>query len=415
MTVYHTIIVGGGSSGLLSAIELNDEKSLLLEKNDILGKKILITGGGRCNLTNNSSFKEYMSSYYNSGKFYRNAFENFFNKDIIKLLEENGCKTKIEENYRVFPESDKSSSVQNTLIKILKNKKTQYKLNCNVTQIKKENDLFIVTINNSKVIKSKYIILSTGGNSYPKTGSNGDGFKFLKKIGHNISENMGGLSPIKIEEKWIKNLQGITINAKLEIKSNKKSIVKDKGSIIFTHNGISGPVILNNSMIIEKYLRKNENVILNLDLCEEYTYESLDKKLQNDFKEHGNKTVKTYIYNYLPKRMSQEFLNYLSIDSNKILNQISKKERLKIRDSLKRLNLTITEVIEKEAFVTNSGVKRNEINPNNFESKIISNLFIVGELIEGCGISGGFNLQQAYSTGVLAAKNINERIKNDSS
>lgn len=170
-------------------------------------------------------------------------------------------------------------------------------------------------------------------------------------------------------------------------------------------------MILDNSMIIKRYLLKNQTVIINLDLCEDYSYESLDQKLMKDFSNNSNKSIKTYLHNYLPKRMSEVFLNYLDIDSDKILNQISKKERLLIRDSLKRLVLNVEDIIEKEAFVTNSGVKRKEIDPNTFESKIVKNLFIVGELIDGCGISGGYNLQQAYSTGVLASKTINERLK----
>lgn len=410
MTIYNTLIIGGGSSGILSAIHLNDDKSILLEKNSTLGKKILFTGGGRCNITNNHGIDNYVKSFYNGGNFYRTAFSNFFNKDIIKMLESNGCKTKVEENERVFPVSNKASSVQETLIKIVDNSKTKVKLNTNVKKIKKENDLFTVECNNSETFKSRYLILSTGGNAYPKTGSNGDGYKFAKDLGHTITKQMSGLAPVKIEEKWINNLQGIDIKVKLEIKADKKSVAKDTGSIIFTHNGISGPVILNNSMEINKHLQKKQNVIINLDMCEEYSYEKLDKQLQEDFSKNSNKTIKTYLHKYLPKRMSSEFLNYLNIDSTKILNQINKKERVKIRDNLKRLTLTVLKVLEKDAFVTNSGVKRKEIDPNTFESKIVDNLFIVGELVEGCGISGGYNLQQAYSTGALAAKSIRERL-----
>ena len=354
-----------------------------------------------------------MNSFYNNGKFYRNAFSNFFNKDIVELLERNGCKCKVEENERVFPVSDKSKSVQETFIKILDKSETEYRLNSEVKKIKKENDIFIVKLDDSMILKSKYLILATGGNAYPRTGSTGDGYKFAKALGHSLSKQMGGLSPLKIEEKWINALQGITVDVNLEVKSNKKSVVKDNGSIIFTHNGISGPVILNNSMNIEKFLRKNQDVKVNIDLCENYSYEELDRKLQDDFADRSNKSIKTYLHNYLPKRMSAEFLKHLDIDCDKILNQVTKKERLVIRDSLKRLTLTVAEVLEKEAFVTNSGIKRKEIDPNTFESKIVDNLFIVGELIEGCGISGGFNLQQAYSTGTLAAKSIRERINHD--
>lgn len=414
MKTYNTIIIGAGASGLLSAIALNDNNSILLEKNEIMGKKLLLTGGGRCNLTNNSDFNEYMNNYYNTGKFYRNAFSTFFNKDIIKLLENNGCKTKIEEDNRVFPVSDDAKSVQQTLINILENSETQYKLNSKVTSIIKKEDKFIVTYN-KKQIQSKYLILSTGGNSYPKTGSSGDGYEFAKKLGHNISPQMGGLSPIKIREKWIKKLQGITIKAFIEFKSENKSLFKGNGSIIFTHNGLSGFIILDNSMLLEKHLREEKNVTINMDLCKEYSYEQLDTKLIDDFKINANKKIKTYIHNYLPKKMSYELLKKIKVDPEKILNQISKKERLIIRDNLKKITLNVDKVLEKESMVTNSGVIRKEIKPNNFESKKMENLYIVGELIEGCGICGGYNLQQAFSTGFVAGKDIKERLTYDTS
>ena len=280
MSIYNTIIVGGGASGILSAIQLDDKNSILLEKNEILGKKILFTGGGRCNLTNNSTLDEYINCFYNSGKFYRNAFMNFFNKDIIKLLEDNGCKTKIEENNRVFPVTDKSKTVQKTFIDILNKKSTQYRINSTVNSIKKEKDLFIIEYDNSKIVKSKFVILATGGIAYPKTGSTGDGYRFAEELGHSISKKMAGLSPLIIKERWINKLQGISVDCKIEIKTSKKSINKDEGSVLFTHNGISGPVILNNSMEIKKFLLKKQDVIFNLDLCKDYSYEDLDLKLK---------------------------------------------------------------------------------------------------------------------------------------
>ncbi|WP_158005532.1 NAD(P)/FAD-dependent oxidoreductase [Methanosphaera sp. WGK6] len=404
---YNTAIIGGGASGILAGIYLDDKKSTILEKNEKLGKKILITGGGRCNITNNSTLNEYTKNYYNSGNYYRSAFNLFFNKDIINLLEDNGCKTKIEEDNRVFPITDSSKTVLDTLIKILDNSKTQYKLNCNVTSITKEENFFIIQYN-SKKIKAKNVILATGGNSYPETGSTGDGKKFAVALGHTKTKNMGGLSPIKIQEQWIKQLQGITLDVSLEFKANKKSIIKDSGSILFTHKGLSGFVIMNNSMTLEKYLRKNQDVKVNIDLVPEYNYETLDKILQEDFKQHANQGLKRYLHKYLPKNMVVIFLEQININPETILNQVTKKERVKIRDFLKRITLTVTAVLENESRVTNSGIKRNEINPNSFESKIVSNLYIVGELIEGCGICGGYNLQKAFSTGVLAATTIKE-------
>lgn len=414
MNTYNTVIVGGGASGILSGIYLDDKNSIILEKNDSLGKKILLTGGGRCNLTNNSTLKEYMQCYYNSGKYYINAFSTFFNNDMIKLLEENGCKTKTEADNRVFPESDKASDVVDTLIKILKNSNTQYKLNSTVNSITKDDGLFKIVYNENKVIKSRNIILATGGNSYPKTGSTGDGKRFAVSLGHKKTKNMGGLSPIKIEEEWIRSLQGISIDVSIEIKSNKKSLVKTSGSIMFTHKGLSGFAILDSSMIIEKHLRKNQNVIINLDFTPDYSYESLDKTLQDDFSSHPTWHLKRYLHKYLPKNMVEVLLKELSIP-NKDLNQVTKKERIIIRDNLKRTTLTVKDVLENESMVTNSGIKQKEINPNTFESKIVPNLYIVGELVEGCGICGGYNLQKAFSTGVLAANSIKMGINSDTS
>lgn len=405
MNTYNTVIVGGGAGGILSGIYLDDGNSVILEKNDELGRKILLTGGGRCNLTNNSTLKEYIQCYYNTGKYYRKAFSTFFNRDIIKLLEDNGCKTKTENDNRVFPESDNARDVVNTLTEILENSNTQYKLNSTVKSITRADGLFRIVYNENKVIESRNIILATGGNSYPKTGSAGDGKKFAVKLGHTKTGNMGGLCPIKIGEKWIRRLQGISVDVSIEIKSGKKSLVKTSGSVMFTHNGLSGFAILDSSMIIEKYLHKNQNVTINLDFIPDHSYESLDKTLRDDFDSHPTWHLKRYLHKYLPKNMVEVFLEELSIQNRK-LNQVTRKERILIRDNLKRTVLTVTAVLENESMVTNSGIKQKEINPDTFESRIVPNLYIVGELVEGCGICGGYNLQKAFSTGVLAASSI---------
>jgi predicted Rossmann fold flavoprotein len=405
MKLYNTVIVGAGASGILAAIYLNDSNSLLLEKNDIFGKKMLITGGGRCNVTNNASFNEYMKCYYNSGNYYRQAFTNFFNDDIIRLLEDNKCKTKIEEDNRVFPVSDDSKSVVDTLVKVLKKSNTKYQLGSKVTDISKSDNVFIIKYNGKK-IKSRNVILATGSNSYPKTGSDGDGYLLAKKLGHDVPENIGGLCPIEIEEKWINKLQGITINVHLEIKADNKRIVKDHASLLFTHKGLSGHCILNNSMKIESNIRKKKKLIIYLDLADSYSYEQLDKTLQDDFKDNPKKHLKGYLHKYLPKNMTSVFLEAIAIE-DKTLNQTTKQDRIVIRDNLKKLKLNIKRVCLEDAMVTNSGIKQKEIDPNTCESKIVNNLYITGELIEGCGICGGFNLQKAFSTGVLAACSIN--------
>jgi predicted Rossmann fold flavoprotein len=409
MKTYNTVIIGGGASGILAAIYLNDKNSLLLEKNNTLGKKILITGGGRCNLTNNANFKEYIKKYFGTGNYYRPAFNTFFKQDIIKLLEDNGCKTKEEDNKRIFPESDKSKTVVDTLTTILNLKDTKYKLNCNVNSVSKNDEYFLIEYNNNQKIKSKNIIISTGGLSYPKTGSTGDGHKIATTLGHTKTKFMAGLSPIALKEKWIRPLQGTTIDVSIEIKNSDKSLIKDKGSIVFTQQGISGFVVLDNSMTIAQNLTKYNTLQLNMDLADHYNYEELDKKLQKDFEKQTNIGLKRYLHKYMPKRMTTHFLNYLNIPEDTILNQVTRKQRIHIRDALKRLEFTITNVLEKESMVTNSGIKHSEIDPNTLESKIVKNLYFTGEIIEGCGICGGFNLQKAFSTGVLAAQSINQK------
>lgn len=407
MDVYDTIIVGGGPAGVIAGIHLKG-KTMLLEKNDMLLKKMLLTGGGRCNLTNKSSFNEFLGCFYGNGKFYRDAFSKFFNKDIIKLLEDNGCKTKTEEDKRVFPVTDNSKTVVDVLTSLINSSDTEISLNSSVDALQNDGDYFLVRYNKNHVLKSKNVILATGGNCYPKTGSAGDGYAFAKSLGHTLTKQMGGLSPIKIRENWIKNLQAITVDARMEFRSDRKIIGKSEGSVLFTHNGLSGFVILDNSMLMEEYLRNGETVEVSMDFCGHYSYDLLDEYLKKYFKENSNKKIKTCLHQFLPKRMGRELLVHLGIDSDKILNQVTKKERMKIIDSLKHLTLTVDRVLEEDAMVTGSGVKMNQINPVTFESKIADNLYIVGELIEGCGICGGYNLQQAYSTGFTASMSINE-------
>lgn len=408
MKTYGTVIIGGGASGLLAGIYLDDAKSLLLEQNEQLGKKMLITGGGRCNLTNNSSFNDFMKSYYNKGNYYRPAFNTFFNRDIVKLLEDNGCPTKIEEDNRIFPKSDKAESVVDCLIRLLENSNTNYKLNCKVNGITKVDDEFHIECNDQP-IKSRNVILSTGGLTYPQTGSDASGYNMAVNLGHTKTKFMGGLSPVSIRQRWIRKLQAITLNVRMEIKADKKSIAKTEGSIIFTHKGLSGFPILDNSMKIKRHLDKKKEVIINLDLAEEYSYDELDAKMREDFVEYSNQGLKRYLHEYLPRNMTSIFLEHLNIKEDTKLNQVSKHDRLKIRDNLKRLQLTVDNVLEKEAMVTNSGIKQKEIDPNTCQSRIVDNLYITGELIEGCGICGGYNLQKAFSTGVLAAKTIKEK------
>lgn len=412
MKSYNTVIIGGGASGILAGIYLNDQNSLLIEKNHTLAEKILITGGGRCNITNTSPLKEYVKKYQYTGNFYRNAFKTFFYEDIINLLEENGCETKIEDNVKIFPTTDNARSVHDTLNKIIEDKTPQM-LDANVTDIIQNHDqTFTITINNNKKIKAYHVILATGSDAYPQTGSNGDGLRFAVKLGHSKPEHkLAGLAPINFNEKWINKLAGISLDAKIEFKANKKSIIKIRGSILFTHNGLSGNEIYDASSYVDIQLKEENHVKASVDFLPDISYDTLNHKMQEDFKNNPNWGIKRYIHNYLPGKMSEVFLKNMGIDEITILNQLTKKQRNKLCEALKNTQLTVKDVPENLALVRNSGVKQEEIDPNSCESRIVKNLYIVGELIEGNGMCGGFNLQKAYSTGVLAAKSINEEKK----
>lgn len=407
MKTYNTAIIGAGASGILSAIYLNDPESILIEKNTTIGKKILITGGGRCNITNTSPLQEYIKKYQYTGNFYRSAFKTFFYEDIIQLLNDNGCTTKIEDKVKIFPTTDKAKTVHDTLDKILETKTPQL-LNANVTDIIQNHDkTFTITINNNKKIKAHNVILATGSDAYPQTGSNGDGLRFAIKLGHSKPEiKLAGLAPINFKETWINKLAGISLDAKIDFKVGKKSLIKIEGSILFTHNGLSGNEIYDASSYVDIQLKNGKTIIAHVDFIPDISYDELLSKMQKDFDEHPNWGIKRYIHEFLPGKMTSVFLEHMQIDETTILNQITRKQRNKLCEELKNNQLTVKEIPENLALVRNSGIKQKEIDPNTCESKIVKNLYIVGELIEGSGMCGGFNLQKAYSTGVLAAETI---------
>lgn len=411
MQTYNTVIVGGGASGMLAAIELDDKKSLLVEKNSQLGRKILITGGGRCNITNKAPIKEFVRNYNGNGNYYRGAFNQFFNDDIIKLLEDNGCKTKIEKKKQVFPTTDDAKDVNDTLISLIKKSNTKYKLNCNITDITKEDDYFILKTSSNETFKAANVILATGSDVYKNTGSNGDGERFATKLGHTKPGDIVGLAPVATKEGWTYKLQGIAVDVKIEIKADKKSLIKDdNASIMFTHNGLSGHIILDSSMQINEMLNKDKKVTIHLDFAGNLNYEQLDMKLQEDFSQYKKQGLKRYLHTYMPRNMVEVFLEHLDIEPDTILNQVTKKQRNKLKDALKNTILTVESVLKKQAMVKDSGIAQSEIDPNSFESKIVENLYITGELVEGSGKCGGFNLQKAFSTGVVAARTIKERM-----
>ena len=412
----NVIIIGGGPAGILSAIKSAKEgnKVTIFEKNDKCGKKLLITGKGRCNITSSIEIEDFIKNIPGNGKFLYSAFQNFSNQDIIKMLENEGVKTKVERGNRVFPVSDKSIDVLNALLNILKKLNVKIVYNTEITDILvNENKVTGVITNTKEKIKADKVILATGGRSYPATGSTGDGYKMAKKLGHTVTEIRPSLVPLTIhEEKMCQKSQGLSLrNVKITIRHNKKIIYEDFGEMIFTHFGVSGPIILSASTILLRYknikeLLKNKEIELLIDFKPALNKEKLDLRIRRDFEEFKNKQFKNSLNQLLPQKLIPVIIEKSEIDEDKKVNEITKEERQKLVNLLKEFKLTIKDFKEIEyAIVTAGGINIKEINPKTMESKIIKGLYFAGEIIDVDGYTGGFNLQIAYSTGYTAGMN----------
>lgn len=397
----------------ISAAKQGDTVTIL-EKMNSCGRKLLITGKGRCNITSSLSMEEFIKNTPGNGKFLYSAFGNFTNTDIIQMLEAEGVKTKNERGNRVFPVSDKSQDVLNALLKVLKKLNVKVKTNIEVNKIIVQDNVAIGVETDIETIYADKIILATGGKSYPATGSTGDGFELARKCGHTITELKASLVPLETYEiNLCKSLQGLSLkNVAIKVKDTEKSkiIYEDFGEMIFTHFGISGPTILSASAIILRYknideLLKNQKIKLCLDLKPALAEEQLDLRIRRDFEEVKNKQFKNSLDKLLPQKMIETVINLSKINENKKVNEITKEERTKLVKLLKNFELTIKSFrpIE-EAIITAGGVDTKQINPKTMESKLVKNLYFAGEIIDVDAYTGGFNLQIAYSTGFTAGK-----------
>ncbi|SEF76347.1 hypothetical protein SAMN05660865_00944 [Caloramator fervidus] len=399
------IVVGGGASGMMAAIiaAKYGKQVLLIEKNDRLGKKILITGKGRCNVTTSKGIEDIIQNIPGNGKFMYKALNTFSNFDLINMIEKKGVKLKIERGDRVFPESDKSIDIVKAFEGYLKDYKVKIMLNTKVTDILVENNKVIgVEINNKERLYSDVVILATGGASYPGTGSSGDGYKFAKKLGHTIIDLKPSLVPLITKEEWIKELMGLTLkNVAIKVKHRSKVIYEDFGEMLFTHFGISGPIVLSASRSIVDVLPSE--VDFYIDLKPALTREELNKRVLRDFEKFINKDFKNSLDELLPKKLIPVVVKLSGIEPNKKVHSITKQERLNLVNLLKEFKLTVigTRPIE-EAIVTRGGVSVKEVNPQTMESKIVKDLYITGELLDVDAYTGGFNLQIAFSTGYCA-------------
>ncbi len=406
MSNFDVIVVGAGPAGLLAAgraAELGC-KVLLLEKMRQEGRKLLITGKGRCNITNDSSIGDFITHIYPNGRFLRNAFSQFFSKDIIDLLNHYGVETTLERGGRYFPSSNKSKDVLKALLKWVNKLKVEIRCGHRVEKLIVENNAIQGIQANGQKFISRHVILAMGGKSYPATGSNGEGYELARSVGHSIVKLRPALVPIETEGGVAQKLQGLNLkNVRAVVWVNEKKMSEDFGEMLFTHFGLSGPIILTLSRLIVDELHKKNKVEITVDLKPALDEQKLDNRLLRDLNEHGKKKVSNVFRYWLPATMVPVFIDLLGLDPEKECHQISSKERKQIRHLLKNLPFRITNHRSfKEAVITAGGVSTNEISSKTMESKLVAGLYFAGEMINLDAKTGGFNLQIAYSTGWLA-------------
>ncbi len=406
MKNFDVIVVGAGPAGLLAAgraAELG-AKVLILEKMRQEGRKLLITGKGRCNITNDAVIREFISHVYPNGRFLQNAFSQYYSNDIIDLLKKYGVESTLERGGRYFPASNKSSDVLKALLQWVSEMKVEIRCGHKVEKLIVENNIITGLQANGQKFVSKNVILATGGKSYPATGSNGEGYELARRVGHNIQKARPALVPLITGGGVAQKLQGLNLkNVRAVVWVNDKKAGEDFGEMIFTHFGLSGPIILTLSRIVVDELHKKSKVEITIDLKPALDEQKLDKRLLRDLNEHGKKRIGNIFRQWLPASMGPVFLELLKIDPDKECHQVSSKERKQIRHLLKNFRFKIADHGSfKEAIITAGGVSTKEISPKTMESKLVAGLFFAGEMIDLDAETGGYNLQIAYSTGWVA-------------
>ena len=400
------IVIGGGASGIMSAIRAaeNGAQVTLLEKMSQVGRKLRITGKGRCNLTNAADVAEIVKNIPGNGKFLYSALKNFSSADTVNFFEGLGVKTKIERGGRVFPISDDATEVIDALLRRLAILNVEVKTNSSVTEVLAANKKIVGVKVGGKIFNCDAVILSTGGASYPATGSTGDGFKFAKKLGHTVTEILPALVPLETEEDFVKDLQGLSLrNVRVKLLAEGKKISEQFGEMLFTHFGVSGPIILTLSGQAAKLLAEKKFVELEINLKPALTPAQLDARILRDFDKFKRKTIKNSLIELLPTKLIPPILELSYLDENKKVDEITAAERRRLAEILRGLPLTITKTRPlDEAIVTSGGVSIKEIDPRTMQSKIVDGLFIVGEVADIDGFTGGFNLQAAWSMGNAA-------------
>ncbi|MDD4879353.1 MAG: NAD(P)/FAD-dependent oxidoreductase [Candidatus Omnitrophica bacterium] len=405
---YDIAVVGGGPAGAMAAIRAAQLKKnvVLVERNASIGRKILITGKGRCNLTNTADMETFMQKFGKQGQFLRSAFYEFFNDDLINFFKEYGLSAKAERQGRVFPSDDKSMSVVRALEKALAETGVHVLTGSRVMGIKNEGGIFHLKFEGRTEIWTNRLILATGGASYKATGSTGDGFHFAKLLGHTFNPLRPGLVPLKTKEPWVTEMQGLTLkNVRITFECGGKKIHSEIGEMLFTHFGVSGPLVLDLSSQVVDLLGDKKEIALSIDLKPGLTKEQLDNRMLRDIGEHGSINIKTLLKDMLPLKMIPVFASALNLDPAKRINQLAKGEREGITALLKDFRMTVVGALPlEEAMVTCGGIPVKDINPRTMESRVIPGLYFAGEIIDATAPSGGYNLQQAFSTGYLAGE-----------
>lgn len=410
------IVIGGGAAGMIAAITSSNEGNdvTLIEKTSSLGNKIKITGKGRCNLTFDGDIEDFKNNIVKNFKFMYSSFNAFSNVDVVNYFNKLGLKTKIERGGRVFPVSDDANEV----VKVLKDELNKNHVNIiyNVSVdnfILDNNKIKALKLSNNKIIECDKCIIATGGKSYPKTGSSGDGYMYAKKLGHKIVDLKPGLVPLRSNDSICKLLQGLSLkNVTLSLKyKGGKEIYKEFGEMMFSHFGITGPIVLSASSKLNRVenvdnLMQNSDIIASIDLKPALDDDTLDKRICRDFEKYTNKEFKNSLDDLLPKKLIPVIIELSGIDENKKVNQITKEERKRLVKLLKNLQITITGFMPFDiAVITSGGVDVKDINPKTMESKIVKGIYFAGEILDVDAYTGGFNLQIAFSTGYAAGKN----------
>jgi len=403
------VVVGGGPSGMMAAIRAATlgREVILLEKKNALGNKLLLSGKGRCNLTNTQDLSNFLKRFSNNGDFLRDAFKKFFNQELISFFEERGLKLKVERQLRVFPQSDRSSSILEVL------EKEMIKLGVRVICRSKAVELIIsagrvsgVRLENGQDILGERIILASGGASYSFTGSDASGINIVKRLGHTIVPLRAGLIPLDVKQGYIKKLEGLTLrNIELKFSDGKKEIISEIGEMVFTSTGISGPLVITLSGKVIDLLSPEKSVFVDIDLKPALSMQQLDARLLREFKLNSKKGIKNMLKELLPLRLIMIFITVAGIDPLKKCSQITQEEREKIVSLLKgfRLEISGPRPLE-EGMVTRGGVSLKQIDPRTMQSRLIKGLYLCGEMIDVDADTGGFNLQAAFSTGYLAGE-----------